>query len=66
MGEFSVDDGLPEYFVLVEHSVYCSVKSFQKAVFAWFALFYVFNLEYHKQTYDLCLFFQEFIGVFCV
>ncbi len=40
IGEFSVDDGLPTYLVFVEHSVYCSVKSFQKALFAWFALFY--------------------------
>ena len=23
--------------------------------------FFVFNLEYHKQTNDLCLFFQEFV-----
>ena len=61
IGEFEVEDGTSTCFVFVEQSIYCSMKSFDKSLFAWFALFFVFNLEYHKQTNDLCLFFQEFV-----
>ena len=34
------------------------MKSFDKSLFAWFALFLC---VYHKQTNDLCLFFQKFV-----
>ena len=27
----------------------------------YISLFYVFNLEYNKNTKDICLFFQEFV-----
>lgn len=61
IGEFSAEDGGCEYFVFVEQTVLCTVNTFTKALFLWFALYYVFNLEYEKNSKDLCLFFQEFI-----
>ncbi len=27
----------------------------------WFSLFYIFNLEYNKNTKEVCLFIQEFV-----
>ena len=41
--------------------MFCNVNSFSKALFTWFSLFYVFNLEYNKNAKDICLFFQEFV-----
>ena len=61
IGEFNVNDGDPVYFIFVEQKVLCTVNSFVKSLFVWFSLFYVFNLEYDKNTKDLCLFFQEFV-----
>ncbi len=49
------------YFIFIEQSVVCSTKSFTKALFLWFSFYYIFNLEYEKNSRDLCLFFQEFV-----
>ena len=49
------------FFIFVEQNVLCSVNSFSKALFVWFSLFYIFNLEYDKNTKDVCVFFQEFV-----
>jgi hypothetical protein len=61
IGEFSAEDGDLVYFLFVEQTVLCTVNSFVKALFLWFALYYVFNLEYEKNSKDLCLFFQELV-----
>ncbi len=61
IGEFSAEDGDITFFVFVEQSVFCTVTSFSKAIFVWFSLFYVFNLEYGKAVHDICIFFQEFV-----
>ncbi len=58
---WKVRDGGCEYFIFIEQSVVCSIKSFTKALFLWFSFYYVFNLEYEKNSRDLCLFFQEFV-----
>ena len=34
---------------------------FSKAIFLWFATFYVFNLHYEKSTKEVPLFFQEYV-----
>ena len=39
IGEFEVEDGTSTYFVFVEQSIYCTMKSVDKSLFAWFALF---------------------------
>lgn len=61
IGEFMVDDGDSVFFIFVEQKILCSVNSFVKSLFVWFSLFYIFNLEYDKNTKDICLFFQEFV-----
>lgn len=61
IGEFAVEDGESIFFIFVEQKVFCSVNSFTKALFLWFSVFYVFNLEYEKNIRDVCLFFQEFV-----
>ena len=61
IGEFAADDGDSMYFVFIERTILCSVNSFTRALFLWFTLYYVFNLEYERNTRDICLFFQEFI-----
>ena len=61
IGEFTADDGESIYFIYVEQTILCSVSVFTRALFLWFSLFYVFNLEYAKVSKDLTLFFQEFI-----
>lgn len=55
--QLTVVDGDSSYFLQV---VVCSVKSFTKALFLWFALYYIFNLEYEKIVQDVGKFFQEF------
>lgn len=61
IAEFEVEDGTPNYFVLVEQSVLCQASSFCNAVFYWFSAHYVFNLEYNKHVKELALFFHEFV-----
>ncbi len=61
IGEFVADDGDPTYFIYIEQRILFTVNTFTRAIFMWFSLFYVFNLEYQKNTRDMCLFFQEFI-----
>ena len=59
--ELTVVDGVNTYFLFVEQTVLCSVKSFTKALFLWFALHYICNLEYEKCVEEVGLFFQEFV-----
>ena len=61
IGEFAVEDGDSVYFIFVEQKVVCQVNTFVKSLFIWFSLFYIFNLEYDKNTRDISLFFQEFV-----
>lgn len=61
IAEFEVEDGTPNYFVLVEQSVLCQESYFCNAVFYWFSAHYVFNLEYNKHVKELALFFHEFV-----
>ena len=61
IGEFVVEDGDSVYFIFVEQKVLCSVNSFAKSLYIWFSLFYIFNLEYDKNTKDISLFLQEFV-----
>ena len=50
------------YYLMIEKRVLCEVSgSFCKALLLWFISHYVFHLEYLKDTYDLALFFQEFV-----
>ena len=56
-----MEDGESQFFIFVEQKVFCTVNSFAKSVFIWFAVFYVFNLEYEKNIKDVCIFFQEFV-----
>lgn len=61
IGKFLAEDGDPVYFIFIEQSVLCSVSSLCRAIFIWFSLYYIFNLEYEKNTKELALFFQEFV-----
>lgn len=63
IGQFVADDGDDHYiyFIFIEQSALCTVNSLSMALFIWFSLFYVFNLEYVASIRDLCLFFQEFV-----
>ena len=45
IGQFCAEDGVVTFFVFVEQSVFCTVTTLSKAIFIWFSLFYVFNLE---------------------
>ena len=49
------------YYLFIEHKVLCTVSLFTRALMLWFMCYYIFNLEYAKQTKDVCLFFQEFV-----
>lgn len=59
--ELTVVDGRSNYYLFMEQTVVCSVNSFSKALFLWFTLHYIFNLEYEKCVAEVCFFFQEFV-----
>jgi len=61
IGEFVAEDGDPIYFLFIEQQVLFSVNSFSRGLFCWFSSYYVFNLEYEKNSKELTLFFQEFV-----
>ena len=61
IGWFAADDGDKCYFIFIEQSVLCTVNSLSMALFIWFSLFYLLNLEYVSNLKDLCLFFQVFV-----
>ncbi len=50
IGEFVAEDGDPTYFLFIEQQVLFSVNSFSRALFCWFSSYYVFNLEYEKNS----------------
>ena len=59
--ELRVDADDSNIFVVVESKVFCTLNSYTKSLFIWFAMFYVINLDYDKNVKDVCLFFQEFL-----
>lgn len=60
--ELTVMDGTSVYYVFMERAVICSVKSFTKALFLWFALHYNYM---QSRIREVCggggIFFQEFV-----
>ena len=50
-----------QYFLFVEDKTILSVSSMTKALVLWFALHYIFNLEYSSHVKQVALFFQEFV-----
>lgn len=50
IGEFMADDGDSIYFIYIEQTILCSVSSFTRTLFLWFSLYYMFNLEYAKNS----------------
>ena len=61
IGRFVAIGSKPTYFVFIEQKVFIQVSSFAMALFVWFSVHYVFNLEYHKYYRDAAMFIQEFI-----
>lgn len=61
IAELEVLDSDPTYFIYVEQEVLCSTSSFSKAVYYWFAAFYIFNLEYEENTNAVPTFVQEYV-----
>ena len=61
IGRFVALGGKPTYFVFIEQKVFIQVSSFVMALFVWFCVHYIFNLEYHKYYKDVAMFLQEFI-----
>ena len=45
-----------KFFLFVEGRVLTTVNSFSKTLVMWFALYYIFNLEYPKQIKEVCFF----------
>ena len=50
-----------QYFISVEQRVLCQVPNLQQALFIMFSSFYVFHLEYPKQTKNAMFFFQDYV-----
>ena len=49
------------FFISIEQSIVCQVSSFTKALFLWFVVHYLFNLQYHKHAQGFATFLQEFL-----
>ena len=47
------------FFLIVEQDVLCDVDDLSEAVFLWFAIHYVFNIQYNKVLNNVGLFFQD-------
>jgi len=43
----------------MKEAILCSVNSFSRALLNWFSLYYVFNLEYEKNSKDILVFLPE-------
>ena len=50
-----------EYFVIIEQEVTVQCRSITNAVFALFAVHYVFNIEYHAKVKDVLYFIQDVV-----
>ncbi len=61
IGRFIPEDGDEMFFLFLEDFVLCQVNSFERAIFVWFSLFYIFHLSYPPNIFDVCLFLQEFV-----
>lgn len=62
VASFQDVDGDNDYYIFVEKKVlFGGMTTFCKSLALWFALHYVFNLEYEKVISELALFFQEFV-----
>ncbi len=58
---FKDPDSCATFFVFVEQKILCRVSSFTSALMLWFAIHYVFHLQYSKDTSEVALFIQEFV-----
>lgn len=56
-----VRDESIQYFIVVEQTVLCQVRSLQYALFLAFSSYYVFHLEYPKPIKNVMFFFQDYI-----
>lgn len=59
IGKFREDR--PQYFIFVEKIPLCYVSTLCKSVYLWFAVHYIFHLQYHQHINECALFFQECI-----
>ena len=48
------------YFIMLEQEVLCCTSSFSNALFLWVSSYYIFNLDYEKNTKKVLLFLQEY------
>ena len=60
IGVFQTQESF-QYFIFVEQVVLYEVSDMCSALYSWFAVFYVFNLEYHKNSKCIGWFFQDVI-----
>ena len=55
----SSSDLPPQFFIIIEGNLLIECKSLTDAVFALFAVHYIFNLQYHQRLGDFYTFFEE-------
>ena len=51
----------PQFFILVEQDVLCEAGSMSQAIFIWFSLHYVFNMQYTASLPNVGNFFQDMV-----
>ena len=51
----------PQYFIVIEQTLFIECKTIKNALFILFAVHYVFNLEYNVRVKDFYRFIQEYI-----
>ena len=49
------------YFIMLEQEVLCYTSSFSNALFLWVSSYYIFNLDYEKNTKEVLLCLQEYV-----
>ena len=55
-------DGTGTYALIMEKKVFCTgIPTLCNAIALWFAMHYIFNLEYSKSISEVAIFLQEFI-----
>ena len=55
-------DGTGTYVLIIEKKVWCTgIPTFCHALALWFAVHYIFNLEYSKDISEVAIFMQEFL-----
>ena len=50
-----------DIFIVVEQCVLYQLSSFSQALFYWFVVHCVFNLQYHKYAHGVGTFLQKFV-----